>query len=239
MIARVHRLWVLILLCVPGWADDVLVPGLQHAVEVLVDRWGVPHIYAQNTHDLFFAQGYVAARDRLWQIDLWRRTGTGKLAEVLGPSALSRDRLARTVQYRGDWDAEWRSYGPQTKDIASAFTAGINAYIRGLNGKRPVEFRAAGYDPGLWKPEDCVSRIAGLLMIRNIAREVSRSQDARRFGLETISKYLPPDPPIPLTIPHGLDLNDITRIFLLNTTKRSVRSASPTRVAITGLWMAQ
>src|SRR5438128_8469936 len=96
---------------------EVSLAGLKEPVAVLRDRWGVPHIYAQNTHDLFFAQGYIAAVDRLWQIDLWRRIGTGKLAEVLGPRALQRDRLARTVQYRGNWDAEWRSYDPDAKAI--------------------------------------------------------------------------------------------------------------------------
>src|SRR3954454_4838397 len=116
----------------PQLQGDLAVPGLKEPVEVVRDRWGVPHIYAKNTHDLFFAQGYTAALDRLWQIDLWRRVGTGKLAEAIGPSAVNRDRLARAVQYRGDWDAEWRSYGPDAKEIATAFTDGINAYIRSL-----------------------------------------------------------------------------------------------------------
>lgn len=209
MIARVYRPIIILLLATSLQAKSLVAPGLQKPVEILRDKWGVPHIYAQNTHDLFFAQGYIAALDRLWQIDLWRRIGTGKLAEVLGPKALQRDRLARTVQFRGDWDAEWRGYGPEAKAIATAFTDGINTYIRSLEGKRPFEFRVAGYDPGLWVPEDCVARIAGLLMTRNLAREVSRAQDIRRFGLETVNKYLPPDPLIPIQVPRGLDLNDI------------------------------
>src|SRR5207244_8925374 len=73
-------------LCWALAAEPVHVPGLQQQVEILRDRWGVPHIYAATVHDLFFAQGYITAVDRLFQIDLWRRTGTGKLAEVLGPS---------------------------------------------------------------------------------------------------------------------------------------------------------
>lgn len=174
----------------------------------------MPHIYAQNTYDLFFAQGYMAAVDRLWQIDLWRRIGTGKLAEALGPSAIRRDRIARSVRFRGDWDAEWRSYGPDTKEIATAFTSGINEYIRSLNGKRPIEFHLAGYDPGVWAPEDCVARVAGLLMTRNIAREVARSQDARKFGLPVLQKHLAPDPAIPLEVPRGLNLDDINSAIL-------------------------
>ena len=207
--ARVRHVLVFVIFCGLLQGQRISVPGLLEPVEVLRDRWGVPHIYARNTQDLFFAQGYIAALDRLWQIDLWRRVGTGKLAEVLGPSALGRDRIARAVQYRGDWDAEWRSYGPETKAIATAFTAGINAYIGSLKGKRPLEFRLAGYDPGLWVPEDCVARVAGLLMTRNIAREVARSQDALRFGLPALRKHLAPDPTVPLEIPRGLDLQDV------------------------------
>lgn len=191
-------------------AGEVSVPGLRQTVEILRDRWGVPHIYAQNEHDLFFAQGYITARDRLFQIDLWRRVGTGKLAEVLGPRALERDRLARAVRFRGDWNAEWQGYGPNTRAIVTAFTDGINAYIQSLHGQRPLEFRTAGYDPGLWVPEDCVARVAGLLMTRNLTKEVARAEDVRRFGLATVQKLMPPDPAIPLEIPKGLDLADIS-----------------------------
>src|SRR5215467_13615597 len=102
------------------------VAGLREPVEILRDRWGVPHIYAKNSDDLFYAQGWITAKDRLFQIDLWRRIGTGKLAEVVGPSAIARDRIARLVRYRGNWDAEWRSYSADTKKIATAFTNGIN-----------------------------------------------------------------------------------------------------------------
>src|SRR3990170_1205237 len=93
-------------------------PGLKQPVDVVRDRWGVPHIYAQNLDDLFFAQGYVAAQDRLWQMEMWRRTAEGRLAEVLGPSALPRDRMARLLKYRGPLtDAEWASYHPEGRRI--------------------------------------------------------------------------------------------------------------------------
>src|SRR5579862_8116504 len=145
-------------------SEAIRLPGLDQQVEILRDRWGVPHIYAATTHDLFFAQGYITAKDRLFQIDLWRRAGTGRLAEILGPSAVERDKLARAVNYRGDWNAEWSAYGPDTKAIVTAFTDGINAYIRGLGGKLPPEFEMAGYGPALWSPKDCLSRVAGLTM---------------------------------------------------------------------------
>ena len=77
------------------------VPGLTQSVEVRRDRWGVPHIYAKNQHDLFLAQGFVAAQDRLWQMDMWRRIGEGRLSEVLGPKHVERDKFARLLKYRG------------------------------------------------------------------------------------------------------------------------------------------
>src|SRR5215468_12797253 len=147
------------------------VQGLQQPVDVLRDRWGVAHIYAQNQHDLFFAQGVVAAQDRLFQMELWKRSGQGRLAEVIGQSELAHDIRARLLRYRGDIEAEYKSYSPDTKEILEAFTGGINAFIR--DRKRPggqglpIEFLAAGFEPELWKPEDCLNRMAAFSMTGN------------------------------------------------------------------------
>src|SRR5438067_7697556 len=108
--------------CLAQVEGTLRVPGLKEPVEVLRDRWGVPHIYAKKTEDLFFAQGFVAAEDRLFQIDLWRRVALGETAEILGPRALEADRFARLIQYRGDLDAEWAGYGPQARRACIAFT---------------------------------------------------------------------------------------------------------------------
>lgn len=183
-------------------------------IEVLRDLWGVPHIYAKSADDAFYAQGYFAAKDRLFQLDLWRRQNTGHLAEILGPAAIERDRIARLVRFRGDWNAEWESYSPDAKNIATAFVSGINAYIRSLSGKRPIEFQVAGYDPATWQPEDVTARIAGLLMTHNVRREVDRALDIRKFGIETVQRYLPPDPFIKLEVPKDLDLSLITKDIL-------------------------
>src|SRR5215467_2896314 len=115
------------------------VPGLEQQAEIVVDRWGIPHIYAQTMADLFFVQGFNAARDRLWQLDLWRRQGEGKLAEAFGSRFVAQDRAARLFLYRGDLDAELSSYHPQGREILTAFTNGINAYID-LTRRRPELF---------------------------------------------------------------------------------------------------
>jgi len=195
-------------------AENIRTPGLQKQVEILRDRWGVPHIYASTVHDLFFAQGYITAKDRLFQIDLWRRIGTGKLAEVLGPAAIERDKLARSVGFHGDWNAEWSAYGPDARLIVTAFTDGINDYIRGLAGKLPAEFEISGYAPGLWVPEDCLSRVAGLTMTRNLSLEVAHAQDIRRLGLERALKFIRLEPAVPLEVPKGLDLSAISSDIL-------------------------
>src|SRR5262244_2304381 len=105
------------------------VPGLSVPVRIVRDRWGVPHIYAQSRDDLFIAQGFVQAQDRLFQMDLWRRTSQGRLSEVLGPNFAERDALTRRVQFRGDLAAEWASYGADLRPIVEAFVRGVNAWV--------------------------------------------------------------------------------------------------------------
>ena len=104
--------------------------GLENPVEILVDEWGIPHIYADSTEDVYFSQGFNAARDRLWQIDLWRKNGLGELSEVFGSEYLEQDRAKRLFLYRGDMEDEWLAYGPETEAITTSFTDGINAYIK-------------------------------------------------------------------------------------------------------------
>src|SRR3954465_12888474 len=107
----------------------IITRGLQESVEILRDSNGVNHIYAKNEHDLFFAQGYAAAKDRLFQFEIWRRQATGTVAEILGPRELKRDIGARLFKFRGDLKKEFNHYHPHSEQIILAFTEGINAYI--------------------------------------------------------------------------------------------------------------
>ena len=100
------------------------VEGLREDVEILVDRWGVPHVYAASRDDVYLAQGFNAARDRLFQIDLWRRRGNGLLSEVLGKAFVEQDRANRLFRYRGDMRTEWLAYGTATRAVVTAFTRG-------------------------------------------------------------------------------------------------------------------
>lgn len=184
-------------------------PGLTAPVEIITDTWGVPHIYASNTADLFFAQGWIAASDRLWQMEMWRLAGEGRLAEVLGESAIDRDRFARLLRYRGDMSAEWSSYAPDAREIVESFVKGVNAYMTNAGDNLPIEFKKMGFRPQPWTPEVCITRLAGYVMTGNVSNEISRAQLVAAVGAEKAAQLMPPDPPVPIDVPPGLDLAGI------------------------------
>ncbi|HEV3207178.1 MAG TPA: penicillin acylase family protein [Terriglobales bacterium] len=194
------------------------VTGLQQPVTVLRDRWGVAHIYAHNQHDLFFAQGFVAAQDRLFQMELWKRSGQGRLAEILGPSALLRDVNARLLSYRGDMKAEYESYSPDTREILESFTAGINAYIanRLADGGPglPLEFQLAAFKPEPWKPEDCLNRMAAFSMTGNAFHELAHAQVVSAAGAGAASRLFDFDPAVGLDPAPGTDLRGLSPSLL-------------------------
>ena len=139
--------------------ERIAVRGLEARAEIVVDRWGIPHIRAESLRDVFFAQGFNAARDRLWQIDLWRKRGLGLLAADFGPGYLAKDRAARMFTYRGDLEVEWAAYAPDARQICEAFTAGINAFIQLAERepeRLPPEFVMLGTVPQRWSAEDVV-----------------------------------------------------------------------------------
>jgi penicillin amidase len=195
----------------------ILVFGLKEPVEVLRDRWGIPHIYAKNTHDLFFAQGYVVAQDRMWQLEMWRRNGEGRLAEVLGPEYVTRDHFARLLTFRGNWDEEFRKYHPEGRLIFESFAQGVNASIQKAIDERkvPVEFQILGFRPQpVWTARTLLTRMPGWTLSRNAASEVQRALDIKSMGLAKLQELKPTEPPKPFVVPDGLDLEDIDAAIL-------------------------
>jgi penicillin amidase len=183
------------------------VAGLAAPGRIVVDRWGIPHIYAASVRDAFFLQGYNAARDRLWQIDLWRKRGLGRLSASFGPAYLAQDRAARLLLYRGDLKAEWAAYAPGAREEVEAFVSGINAYageVRRGSRPTPIEFDLSGSAPEDWSAEDVV-RIRSHALVANVASEVARSRVVCAAGLpaDLLRKRLQP-PHVP-EIPVGLD----------------------------------
>ncbi len=190
---------------------SVTVPGLGAPAEIIVDQWGVPHIYAASQHDAFFAQGWNAARDRLWQLDLWRKRGLGLLSESFGPAYVAHDRAARLFLYRGDMDAEWAAYGSDAKPWSEAFVAGVNAYVGQVLGggaRLPVEFTLTGSLPATWALDDLV-RIRSHGLSRNAEYEALRARVVAAGGLAADRLRRKLEPPHELRIPDGLDPADI------------------------------
>jgi len=162
------------------------VVGLNAPADLVVDHWGIAHIFAASARDAFFLQGYNAARDRLWQIDLWRKRGLGLLSRSLGPAYVEQDRAARLFLYRGDMQKEWDAYAPDSKQWVQAFVGGINAYIAEVRlGLKPlpIQFTLTLSQPDDWRPED-VLRIRSHALVSNITSEVARARVVCAAGLE-------------------------------------------------------
>ncbi|HXG54240.1 MAG TPA: penicillin acylase family protein, partial [Vicinamibacterales bacterium] len=193
------------------------VPGLKGRVHVRRDSWGVPHIYAQSTGDLFFSQGYVTAQDRLWQMEMWRRGAEGRLAEVLGPAALPRDRQTRLLKFRGAiGDAELASYHPDARGIMTAYAAGVNAWIAEATraGTLPVEFMLTGIRPGPWTLETLLLRQT---TFGDAAAELQLARSVAELGPAAANRLRNPDPFEDLVVPAGLDVTAITDAVLAAT----------------------
>jgi penicillin G amidase len=143
--------------------------GLGAPVEVVRDAQGVPHIRAQNLSDLLFAQGYVTAQDRLWQMDMTRRYAGGELAEILGPDLVEHDRAQRILSLRSEAQRSSSRLDDQEKALFEAYARGVNAFIDSHKNKLPLEFRLMGYSPKPWTMED--SYLVGAQMAQNLSHE--------------------------------------------------------------------
>jgi penicillin G amidase len=183
-------------------SETLHVSGLKQPVEILKDRWGISHIYAGNESDLFFAQGYNVARDRLFQLELWRRQATGTVAEILGKKELPRDIGNRLFMFRGDLTQELNWYHPHGAAIIQSFVDGINAYIAATERDPALltpEFRMLGIKPGHWTPAIVISRFNGLAA--NVETELNLALAIHAIGEERVrdlNYFQPGDPNLEL-----------------------------------------
>lgn len=210
-------------------SGTIEVPGIVAPVRVIRDRWGVPHIHADNRDDLFIAQGLVQAQDRLFQMDLWRRAAQGRLAEVLGANFVDRDVMTRRVQYRGDPEVEWASYGPDAQAIAASFVRGINAWVSRAREHPPEEFIVAGWKPDFWSPADLLNRTDAFIAVRkeraidqatawpDVVADGIRSVGSAPFFVGSSRLPAPAAPASPCVVsadPHtGLTINEQVQSF--------------------------
>lgn len=143
----------------PQIDGEIQLTGLQEPVEVVRDENGVPHITAKNEEDLYLAQGYIQAQDRLFQMDLSRRQASGRLSEVVGEAALENDKYFLTLGLRRAAESSYDQYSETAKQVLDKFAEGVNLYIKELqeSNKWPIEFTVLGYEPEPWTPVDSLT----------------------------------------------------------------------------------
>jgi len=196
----------------PAVKGTIEAAGLQSQVEVYRDSWGIPHIYASNPHDLFFAQGYVHAQDRFWQMEFSRRQGSGRLSEILGKSALGSDRFIRTVGWHRTAAQELEQLDDEIRAVLEAYAEGVNAYISTRRGRLGLEFTILGLtgvklDPEPWTPLNTITwaKVMAWDLGGNMGTELLRAQVAARLGASAVSEVVSPYPDdYPVIVPNPL-----------------------------------
>jgi penicillin G amidase len=178
------------LACAPANTSRQL-QGLSGPVTVTRDQWGVPHIKASTDLDAFWAEGYVHAQDRLWQMELNRRTGAGRLSEILGDAALEQDKFLRTWGFYRAAQASEAALSDRTRAILAAYSAGVNAFIS--EGKLPLEFTLVGAKPEPWVPADSLvwAKMLAFDLASNWDDEVTNIETVKKIGLEGLNEIEP------------------------------------------------
>jgi len=178
--------------------DELKLSGLRDEVIIRYDKHRIPHIFAKNNYDLYFAQGFVTAKDRLWQMDFQTRFASGRLSEVVGVKAAELDRYQRRMGmvYGAEKMVEEMRKDPIINEVINAYTAGINAYIQSLDRKDyPIEFKILDYQPEAWKPINCALLLK--LMSATLtggSDEMYMSNILSRFGPEVVKNLFPDYP---------------------------------------------
>jgi len=195
VIASVVSLQVVFRLPLPSYSGTVTLDGLTAKVEVWTDEHGVPHIFAQNEADLFFAQGYITARERMFQMDTTRLAGSGELSTYFGEATIKADKFFKTVGFYRTAEVEYQLLKPESRAFLDAYTKGVNAYISTCKNL-PIEYTLLGVKPQPWKPQDSV--VTGLLMAYSLNRPKDTELVLYQIGLkagEDILKHITPTLP--------------------------------------------
>jgi penicillin amidase len=196
----------------PQTGGTLTMPGLSAPVEVIRDRWGIPHIYAENRPDLFFAQGFVHAQDRMFQMELNRRTAAGALSEIFGELSLNTDRFVRTFGFNRLGRADWENASPEIQETLTSYANGVSTFMDHPKRKWPLEFSLLGHIPDPWQPVD--SAIFSRLMIWQMSHawqsELVRAEIAEKVGMERAAELEIHYPAgNPMTLPKGIEFNKL------------------------------
>jgi penicillin amidase len=187
--------WLYLRQSLPQTQGEVRLAGLAAPVEVMRDRYGIPHIFAASLEDASFALGYAHAQDRLWQMEMSRRIAAGRLAEILGAGALETDRFLRTLGVRRAAEANLRQLDAVTRKLLDAYAAGVNAFLA-TDPVLPPEFWLTGARPEPWSPVDSVGWVKMMAwdLGGNWRSELLRMHLAKTLPMARINQFLPPYP---------------------------------------------
>ena len=183
-------------LSLPQLDGTLVVPGLKAPVEIVRDRHGVPHIYAGSVEDAQFGLGFVHAQDRLWQMEMNRRIGSGRLSEALGATTLDTDKFLRTLGVRRVAAATLKALSAEARGQLDAYAAGVNAYLIQRTGPLPPEFLLTGVSPEPWQSADSVAwtKMMAWDLGGNWRSELLRLRLAKKLSTAQIGEFLPPYP---------------------------------------------
>ncbi len=186
----------------PQINGELHLQGLDGQVDVYRDNMGIPHIYAGNLHDLFFAQGFIHAQDRFWQMDAWRHIGSGTLSEMFGDSQVSTDTFLRTLGWRQTSQAEWDAMGPESKAILQAYSDGVNAYLKNHDGEAAsleyavLKLLNPDYKISAWTPVNSLTwgKAMAWDLRGNMSEEIERAVLLKTLTPQQIDQLFPPYP---------------------------------------------
>lgn len=176
----------------PETKGKVSLKGLKAEVKIIIDNWGLPHIFAQNEKDLFFACGYMQAQERMWQMDLTRRAGFGKLSEIFGKRTLEKDKVMRNLGLKEAAFKDYEKLSFRMKDLLLSYSNGVNSWINSRRFNWPPEFLLLRYRPQSWRPVDSliVKEVMALLLCTDYQSEVIRAKLVKQLGAQKALEIL-------------------------------------------------
>lgn len=220
----VRRAW-------PQVSGSISAPPLQSRVEVIRDKWGVAHIYAQNSHDLFFAQGFVQGQDRMWQLEFSRRLGSGRLSEFLGPDTVGLDRFTRVLGLRRTAQRDWEQMNGEDRAALNAYAEGINTYLNENRSRLAVEFTLLRVTPEPWHPVDSlvIVKLMSWVLSENAAIQISRARIIAKSQDAVAQQLLPAyHADAPVIIPR--DTDDYQKLLQgVKSVARTLGTGGPTK----------
>lgn len=197
---------------VPKISGNVFLSGIETDVEIIRDSWGVPHIFAQNEKDLFFACGYVQAQERMWQMELIRRAGKGELSEIFGRKTLERDRLIRTLDLKEAAQKDYEKLSSKMKNLILSYSQGVNSWMNSRKLNWPPEFLLLGYRPQPWNPMDSliVKEVMALLLCVDYQSEILRAKLVKELGAQKALQILEEGIAAPYLEPEDVPLPEMS-----------------------------